>query len=428
MSGSKPYYSPQGFLGKGSMAESGHNSSQRTPNQSNQFATAHLISRNFRGTPFRTFAVVVALAVLVSLFFSTIVLALGVQRSADLESERLGADIVVLPPTVERVQSYGPAYETLNTAPASNKHIDLNVEGTISNITGISHMSPQLYLGLVGDSATKLVAFDPQTDFSVLPWLDQRPSKFGDHDAIAGSDTNLARGQVVRVSDLMLNVVGILDKTNSSMDSTVYFPLQTAYGLEGASGSNFTSRPGQISVILIKLNPNYSPEILARDIGLRIPDFKVAVALGVERQVSLEIGGVPIYQLLVLSVVGAALVILVALLFSLTVNERRRQLGLLRSLGASRGFIFWLVLLEACLVAFLGSLFGVGAGSVIVYFGEGSLVHVFRVSYLQPSLPEVVELMGPSLLLGVAAGAAAAFYPALIASRLDPYDAIRRGE
>jgi putative ABC transport system permease protein len=372
---------------------------------------------------------VVALAVIISLVFSTIVLAIGVQRSADLESERLGADIVVLPPIVERVQSFGPAYDTLNTAPTSNKYIGLSVERAIANITGISRLSPQLYLGLLNDSATRLVAFDPQTDFSVLPWLDQRPSKFRDHDAFAGSNTGLSLGQMVRVNDLTLNVVGVLDKTNSSMDSTVFFPLQTAYRLvEDARQSNFPYRAGQISVILVKLKPSYPPEILARDIGLRIPDFKVAVALGVERQTSLEIGGVPIYQLLVESVVGAALVILIAFLFSMTVNERRRQLGLLRSLGATKGFIFWLVLLEACLVALVGSLLGLGAGSAIVYFGEESLVHVFKISYLQPSLLEVVQLMGPSLLLGVGMGAAAAFYPALIASRLDPYEAIRRGE
>lgn len=229
---------------------------------------------------------------------------------------------------------------------------------------------------------------------------------------------------------MTLNVVGVLDETNSSMDHTVFFPLETAYRLvqQGTGNSQFGFRVGQISVILVKLEPDYSPEILARDIGLRIPDFKVTVALGIERRASLEIGGVPVYQLLVQSVVGAALVVLIAFLFSMTINERKRQFGLLRSMGATRSYVFWLVLTEACLIALIGSLIGLSVGSAIVYLGEDSLIRVFKISYLQPSLLEVVQLMGPSLLLGVGMGGVAAVYPALVASRLDPYEAIREGE
>ena len=373
---------------------------------------------------------VVALGVIVSLVFSTVVLAVGVERDAELASQRLGADVVVLPATVDRVQSYGPAYDTLNISPSSHKYIDLSVERAIANITGILRISPQLYVGSLNDSGTTLVAFDPLTDFAVLPWLDQRSSRVGNDDAFAGSDTGLSQGGKLRVNDLTLSVVGVLERTNSSMDHAVFFNLQTAYRLvqQGAGRSEFLFRPGQISVALVKLKPGYSPEILARDIGLRIPDFRVTVALAIERRASLEIGGVPVYQLLVESIVGAALVVLVALLYSMTVNERRRQFGLLRSLGATKSFIFWLILIEACLVASIGGLLGLGMGSVIAYFGEESLVHVFKISYLQPTFLEVAQLMGPSLLLGVGMGAGAAVYPAVAASRIDPYEAIRRGE
>ncbi len=392
--------------------------------------TSHLISRDFRGTPFRTFSVIVALAVIVSLVFSTIVLAIGVQRSAELESQRLGADVVVLPATVEKVQSYGPAYDTLNVAFASNKYIDSSVERTIANITGISSISAQLYVGSLNNSGLRLVAFEPETDFTVLPWLDNRPQSVGSTDAIVGSKTGLTAGQVLHLGGSALNVIGVLEKTNTSMDQTVFFPLQTAYRLlqQGAGVSQFGFREGQISIVLAKLKPDYSPEILARDIGLRIPDFRVTVALGIESRASLEIGGVPVYQLLVESVVGTALVILVGFLFSMTVNERRRQLGLLRSLGATRRYIFLVVLIEACFVALVGSIVGLGVGTAIIYLGQGSIVHVFKIGYLQPPFAEVVQIMAPSLLLGVGMGAVAAIYPARIASLLDPYEAIRQGE
>ncbi len=410
------------------MARSGQNSSRKVFGGTRRLGTSHIISRNFSGTPFRTFAVVVALAVIVSLVFSTIVLAIGVQRSAELETHRLGADVVVLPPTVERVQSFGPAYETLNVAPNSTKYIDLSVQVTISNITGISRLSPQVYVGSLNKSRTSLVAFDPQTDFAVLPWLDERPPDIQPNDAFAGSGTGLTSGQILQAKGLTLKIVGVLGETNSGIDRAVFFPIQTAYNVVQGGRGDFPFKAGQISVIFVKLKPDYPPEIIARDIGLRIPDFKVAVALGIERRASLEIGGVPVYQLLVESVVGAALVVLVAFLFSTTINERKRQLGLLRSVGASKRFIFWLVLIEACIIALIGSVAGLGIGSALVYFGEVSLIHLFKISYLQPSLFDVLLLMGPSILLGVGIGAVAALYPAVVASRLDPYEAIRGGE
>jgi putative ABC transport system permease protein len=112
----------------------------------------------------------------------------------------------------------------------------------------------------------------------------------------------------------------------------------------------------------------------------------------------------------------------------MTTNERGRQLGVLRSLGATRRFIFGNVLKEAALIAVMGSALGLVMGEVVISFGQSFLSTNFSTPVLDLGFSEWIILVASSASLGILTGTAASALPAFNVTKREPYEAIRRGE
>ncbi len=407
----------------------------------------HFLRRNLRGTPVRTATVLIAVAVVVGLLFSTNVLTTALEHGTEIENARLGADMIVLPPFFPGAYSYerangsisvvGPTTEIAwNGTGYSNlpSFLPSTIVDDIAAQSGVKNISPQLYAGTLNDSnqASKplsMIAFDPTTDFTVSPWLrpEQNP-RLDEDSAIAGGGTGLVNGQELRWKGLTLKIVGTLEITNTTLDDSVFFLLASAYRVAAASTAQVSYRPGQITGVLVGLRPGASPQDLAQEIRPYLPDLKVVEASSLARNVGVETSGVATFGLVMTGVLAIAVIVLIASVFSMTVNERRRQLGLLRSLGATRRFIFSSILEEVGIVALIGGVIGLGMGQLVVFFGELYLKALYNVAILPTSAGALLPTIIESLALGVGIGGLASAYPAFVAGLMDPYDAIRRGE
>jgi putative ABC transport system permease protein len=117
-------------------------------------------------------------------------------------------------------------------------------------------------------------------------------------------------------------------------------------------------------------------------------------------------------------VIGLALVIstlVILLAMYTTIIERTREIGILKSLGASKRFIVITIEKEAAMISGMGVLFGFGvavAGKLWLEANTRLLVD------LQP------QWLMISALIGIAGGIIGALYPALRAANLDPVEAI----
>lgn len=114
----------------------------------------------------------------------------------------------------------------------------------------------------------------------------------------------------------------------------------------------------------------------------------------------------------------------VASVMVMEVQERRRDLGVLRAIGWSRASVFRVVALQALAFVALGTLLGVALG----YFASEGLGHYFRAGY---GLDVAFTAFTPQLAVASAAqalviGLAAALYPAWRATRVDALEVIRR--
>ncbi len=99
-----------------------------------------------------------------------------------------------------------------------------------------------------------------------------------------------------------------------------------------------------------------------------------------------------------------------------TVIERTRDIGVLKSLGASKAYIIRALLSEAAAICAVG----IVAGVAISYTTRGFLVSVF------PTLPILITLdwLVRAALIAVAGGLLGASYPAWLASRKDAIEAL----
>ncbi|MCM1023685.1 MAG: ABC transporter permease [Prevotella sp.] len=116
-----------------------------------------------------------------------------------------------------------------------------------------------------------------------------------------------------------------------------------------------------------------------------------------------------------ISLVVSGISIMTVMLVS--VSERTGEIGIKKSLGASRGIILAEFLFESALMTFIGSLAGIVSGAVIsaaICSAAGS----------QPVFD--FKLCGTVMLVALAVGCCFGAYPAYKAASLNPVDALRR--
>jgi putative ABC transport system permease protein len=117
--------------------------------------------------------------------------------------------------------------------------------------------------------------------------------------------------------------------------------------------------------------------------------------------------------------------------FSIAVAQRRREIGILRALGASRGQIRTLFLVESGLAGLVGSLLGLAFGVLLsrglaLYISE-LIAGVYGIAERATEIATEPWLMLAGLLMGVVTSLVAGFIPARNASRVDPIQALQKG-
>jgi putative ABC transport system permease protein len=116
---------------------------------------------------------------------------------------------------------------------------------------------------------------------------------------------------------------------------------------------------------------------------------------------------------------------------SVSVAQRRHDIGVLRSVGATRAQIRNLFLMEAALLGLIGAVLGVPLGLGLAKLLLGSLSELvsdalFPVPMMSPTLSELRWFLVSAVVAGIATSVVAALVPAIGASSEEPADAVRR--
>lgn len=209
-------------------------------------------------------------------------------------------------------------------------------------------------------------------------------------------------------------VAGILERTGTPVDRIVLIPLEAFWAMEGHDAAA-GRKERQVSAVLLKTGNAVFKRLLYGEIRASADAQPADPILEVRNLFDL-VGNADrlLIAVAALVVAVAALGILVSMVN--TMNERRRDLALMRALGARRRVVAGLLVGEAALVGALGAGLGLALGHGIIAAGASQIGQWSGVR-IRPFVfaPEEVLIFGGAVLLCALAG----LVPAVMAYRSD---------
>ncbi len=325
--------------------------------------------KNLKRKTFRTGVLIFAIGLLVSLLIFATSFTISVGSSLKQASDRLGADLIIVP-----VGARGFAEEFLLESKATSFYMPKETLEKIKTIEGVEALTHQTYLssisGLCCDIIpTRIVAFHQESDFIVTPWLQDaigRPLEKGEAIAGYGTSENLGIGLLnieATIFDNRFKMAGVLERTGTGLDNALFMTEENLQGIIESGKSPL--KKGEISIIFVKIKKGLDPDYIGRVIEGEFVDVDVVARS--------QMGGKfltilsDINKIFTVSVVLSSLltILLVWAIFSAIANERAKEIGIMRAIGANESHIVKLFFLEVLVLALIGSLIGVVTGTYL---------------------------------------------------------------
>ncbi len=379
--------------------------------------------KNLKRKTFRTGVLVFAIALLVSLLIFAISFTVSVASSLKKSSQRLGADLVVVP-----VGARGFAEEFLLESKNTSFYMPFSIIEKVKKIEGIDTMTHHTYLssisGLCCDIVpTRIVAFNPATDFIINPWLQKslgRPLQLGEAIAGAGTSENLGLGLLdieATIFDNRFKIVGELEKTGTGLDHALFMTEENLNNIIESGKSPL--KKGEISIIFTKLKKGFDPDFVGRVLEGEIPEVDVVARSGMGEKFLNTLADINKIFLLTTVLASVLTTFLVWAIFSAIANERSKEIGIMRALGAKESHIVKLYLIEVLVLGLLGSIIGVLAGTYLSALLAGSFSLLKNISAgLTVGQQAAIALVG--LFIGTAICVAGAMMPINRIKKMEP--------
>lgn len=341
---------------------------------------------------------ILAIAVEVTMILTLVGVSYGTLDSTARRARGIGADIMVRPP--------GSSVLSLSTAPMSDKLLNF--------VDGLPHVSTAM-----GTTVEPLSGFDSVTGID----LDQFTRMSGGFHFLAGGpfqsdqdmliDEYYAREKNLRVGNTasLLNrkwrVAGIFESGKLARICVRLPVLQ-----------DLMANPHRFSLIYVKVDsPDHIQEVLT-NLRNRMPAYPI---YSMEEYTSLlSINSVGLLRNFIGVVIGVAVVvgfIVVFLAMYTAVLERTREIGILKAVGASSGFILDLLVRETLLLSVLGVITGI----LLTYVAQWIMLHVAPSSLTQETVYEWWLITGGIAIAGSLLGVVV---PAIRAIREDAIEAL----
>lgn len=302
------------------------------------------------------------------------------------------------------------------------------VEG-IAAATGLLRQNIQLpYRDSI--IAVTVTGLDPETARSVrvYPLEEGRLLEPGDDRVMVVSTsfaelTELALGDTLTLpaasGTMDFEIVGIIASTGMPGAEEVYVPLESAQRL--------TSQPGLINTIEVLFAPGVDRESMDARVSEQLGDQYKLGQINAARsfETNLQVAEIVISLFGVVALIMGGFIILIT--FRTIVIERRRDIGMLRAIGASRGTVLGILLVESLLQGVLGTLIGLALGyglaTGLIALANPVFTEFLHIQPMEPQFSSGSAILAVSMGIGVTV--LGALVPAISATRVAPLDALR---
>lgn len=389
--------------------------------------------RNANGNRFRTYTVFICAALIAGFTVATTIVIGGAQRSLTLALERLGADIVVVSSGSEQMMENA----FLMGAPAQT-WMPRTIVDEIATIPGIERVSPQFFLStLRGASCCSvpemfLIAYDPETDFTLRPWLEQHlDDGLAPGEAIGGAFVYVpADPGKILVYGYEIDLQGTLEPTGTGLDQSMFFTFQTAAEIAELSTIQAEQEleipADSVSAAMVKVAKGHDSHRVANQIELALPGVAAVESSYLFHSQRVQIQRLLQSMVALLGLAWLLAVAMIGLVFSVAVNERRQEIGVLRALGMRRRFVLQSLLAEGLIFALLGGTAGIAYFYALVYLYHDLISRTLGLPFLIPSAGSLLLLAAGALLLALASVTLGALLPSARITRMEPALAMRK--
>ncbi len=393
-----------------------------------------LALKNLRRKFIRTAVLLLLVAVVTGTLLGATIFISGMRNALRIGTYRLGADVLVVPEKNE-----AQAKAALLSGEPTSFFMDRSVYESVKKIEGVKRASPQLFIKPASFTCCYnveafLVAFDPASDFTVTPWLQKNLKKpLVDNDVITGSSLPVLKGDSLPFFGTLFNVVGTMEPTGMKFfDQSVFMTMDAAYAM-AANSKTKSMQPidietSKISAVMVQVQENFTPDRVAIRIEHDISGVKAIASDEVVSNVRRQLAGLLKGILGISTLLWIISLLMMGFAFYMIINERQRELGLLRAMGAKKTQIFSLIVTEAVLISVTGGIFGIAIGFSLLLSFKDMIIKSLKLPYLLPSGIMLAELVFGAILFSIITGLLSSLLPAASASRMEPYEAIRKGE
>jgi len=322
-----------------------------------------LVFENLRQRPVRTCLSVLAISIEVTMMLTLVGVSYGTLDETARRARGIGADILVRPPASSLISlSSSPMSEKLVPFLMKQPHVTF-ATGTMGQPLGGLDLMTGIDLAQFNrlSGGFRFVRGGPfQNDDDIIV------------DEYYAREKKLDVGSAITLANHTWRVSGIFESGKLSRICARLNVLQA-----------LTGNPGRLSQIYVKVDDPAHAQLVVDELRVRMPGYFIYT---MEEFTSLlTINSVGLLRNFIGVVIGIAVIvgfIVVTMAMYTAVLERTREIGILKALGASSGYILNLLFRETLLIAIIGSILGI----VTTYGTKWLMMHAVPASLTQETV------------------------------------------
>lgn len=347
---------------------------------------------NIKRQPVRTAFLLFLITVLSFVLFSGTFLVKSLNSGLASLSDRLGADIIVVP------QGYDGKIEgALLRGEPNTFYFDISAVDRIKKIDGVLSASPQLFIATLSASCCsfplQIIGIDFESDFNVKPWLSKTINlPLTSNEIVVGSNiVGTVNGQLKFFNQPFV-IAGRLNKTGMGFDNSVFMTMQNAQRLakeyERLIKHEVAHNERLISSIMVKVSSSANAKKVADAISKEFKGEQIYPLLSkrMMNNVSNGIDSLSLYIKLLIGVLYILSFVVLIISFSSIFNERRSEFAMMRVIGATKTYIACLAAYEAFIISFIAAALGTISSLFLVILFDQAIIASLKLPYLSPSI------------------------------------------